>query len=75
MKTTIIILLLVWFFGSQLLAWIFSGGDPDEALELWSVFGILIPMGILYGAIWVLYMLLIFPFTWKRPDVKDIVGM
>lgn len=49
---------VVWMIVSQLIAWMIAGDDPDGALDMWSAVFLLAPMGIGYGLVYVLTLVL-----------------
>jgi len=72
----VLLALLLWIFGSQMLAWMIIGNksnDDDHILDLWvAVFllGILIfPIALT----WTIHRLFIYPITKRPPSVDDIV--
>ena len=70
-----LIIFFVWLVLSQVIAWLIADGDEDMVLDLWVAVFLLVPMGILYGVVWLLHMALhkMFPFWTRKPTVDDVI--
>lgn len=71
----VVVLLIAWIFGSQLLAWMICGKDAsdDEVIGIWAgvfIIGTMI-FPVAFG--WMVYRFFIYPITRTDPDVDDLV--
>lgn len=73
----LVFILIIWIVFSQLIAWMFCGdkANPDQMVELWAAVFLLVPMGIMYGLIYLLNWLCwrMWPIFVDKPNADSVI--